>query len=289
MTVTALKSNLDGLKRTFRFVSMDEASQMISGAAQWRKNCVALTFDDSLKCMADVVAPMLAERGIPATFYLSTEAIESGRPYWWLRFDYAMTRLENQNVTLDIAGGQPVVLGAGRSIETLRSAKRILRRLDRSERERLVVQVETHAGVASADVVDAYPFAQLMTWYDAKQLRTLGMTLGSHSVTHANFARLAIDDQRRELEVSRRVIGQATGVECVHFSYPYGEFGEITPSLVSAAGYRSAVSSAGPGWNRSGADPFRLRRFSMPKDSKLAYVLSGWAERFERLRHGEVD
>jgi peptidoglycan/xylan/chitin deacetylase (PgdA/CDA1 family) len=278
MTLTALKANVDGLKRTFHFVSMDEATEMISGAARWRQNCVALTFDDSLKCMADVVAPMLAERGIRATFYLSTEAIESGRPYWWLRFDYAMTLLENHNVSIDLPEGRPYVLTAARSIEALRRAKKLLRELDPSECERIVAQVEAQAGVTSADTVNAYPFARLMTWDDAKQLNILGMTLGSHSVTHANLTRLAVDEQRRELELSRCVIEKASGVECVHFCYPYGQFSEVTPSLVSSAGYRSAVSTAGPGWNRCGDDRFMLRRFSMPKESlKLAYILSGWA------------
>jgi peptidoglycan/xylan/chitin deacetylase (PgdA/CDA1 family) len=162
--------------------------------------------------------------------------------------------------------------------------------LDPSECESLVAQIEVQAGVTSADIVDAYPFARPMTWDDAKKLSMLGMTLGSHSVTHANFARLKIDEQQRELEVSRCQIKEASGVDCVHFCYPYGEVGEVTPSLVSAAGYRSAVSTARPGWNRRGDNRFMLKRFSMPSESfKLAYVLSGWADRFQRLRSVDAE
>src|SRR5262245_26013285 len=52
-------------------------------AGDSREREVAVTFDDGYLDNLTVAAPILAQWSIPATFFLTTEAIDQVREYWW--------------------------------------------------------------------------------------------------------------------------------------------------------------------------------------------------------------
>ncbi len=69
---------LDHLIETTRVISLDEAAVELASTSTSTWPAVVLTFDDGSADWIDVVAPMLAARGLPATWYVATSFIESG-------------------------------------------------------------------------------------------------------------------------------------------------------------------------------------------------------------------
>nr|MDQ3351155.1 polysaccharide deacetylase family protein [Actinomycetota bacterium] len=67
-----------------RVVTLDEALQAVSSTAvhdgATSVPSIVLTFDDGTSDWADVVLPILAERSLPAVFYVSTVFVEESRP-----------------------------------------------------------------------------------------------------------------------------------------------------------------------------------------------------------------
>jgi peptidoglycan/xylan/chitin deacetylase (PgdA/CDA1 family) len=59
-------------------LSVSQMADRLEASSAWSDNAVVLTFDDGFADMADVVAPALAERGFPATLYVTTGVL-SGR------------------------------------------------------------------------------------------------------------------------------------------------------------------------------------------------------------------
>jgi len=98
--------------------------------------------------------------------------------------------------------------------------------------------------------------------------------LGSHSVTHANFARLGEAEVTRELVRSRQLLEQRFSVSVTSFAYPFGIYRPAQASLLAGAGYRSAVTvnegiDAPPDWK-----PMELRRIKISgRDNWLAFLL----------------
>ena len=50
---------------------------------------MAVTFDDGFLDNYEVALPILARYGVPATFYLMVDAVDSGTPPWYCRLNRA--------------------------------------------------------------------------------------------------------------------------------------------------------------------------------------------------------
>ena len=115
----SFKANLSALCQRYTIISLEDAVDMLGGRTQWRPWCAVLTFDDSLKCTADIAIPILHRWGLTATIFVSTEVIETRQSYWWLRMDYAWNLAKNIRAEVELPGGQRLVVERG-ELESLR-------------------------------------------------------------------------------------------------------------------------------------------------------------------------
>jgi hypothetical protein len=91
------------------------------------------------------------------------------------------------------------------------------------------------------------PLANL-SWDEVRQIAGLGFEVGSHSVTHPDFATLTAAEARRELSESRAVLEERLGRRVRWFAYPFGGRNNFRPEwlpLLEEAGYEGAVSAYG--------------------------------------------
>jgi peptidoglycan/xylan/chitin deacetylase (PgdA/CDA1 family) len=72
-------------------------------------------------------------------------------------------------------------------------------------------------------------------WDEIERLIHSGATIGSHSMTHPDFGRLARGAAEHELVSSRDAIRQHTGVDTTEFAIPTGRSVNWTPSAGEAA------------------------------------------------------
>lgn len=89
------------------------------------------------------------------------------------------------------------------------------------------------------------PPVSLLTWENAEMLLKEGHEIGNHTMTHADLARVAEEEVREEISKSRDALRARLG-EIRHFSWPYGKFENITPSIVERVfqtGHQSCASA----------------------------------------------
>lgn len=82
-----------------------------------------------------------------------------------------------------------------------------------------------------------------MTWSQVAELPTLGIELGSHTVTHADLRFLSGARLTREVAESKKQLEARTGARIEFFCYPGGKYNGETPEAVKAAGYLGAVTT----------------------------------------------
>ena len=109
---------------------------------------------------------------------------------------------------------------------------------------------------------DLPPFARSATTDETLAAsRRPGITLGSHSWSHANLARLSAHELTEELQRSRDWLMERAHTRYVrHLAYPYGLDSPVARDAAASAGYASGLCIVG-GWHDRATAP----RFARPR------------------------
>jgi peptidoglycan/xylan/chitin deacetylase (PgdA/CDA1 family) len=214
--VRMLERHLDWVGRRFRFVTLDE----LAAAPPDRAGLCALTFDDGYRDVLQHALPLLLAKGIPAALFVVSGAVGSRAPLLHERLHRALARRAT--------AGDDAYAATRRLIATV-EPRRLAAVVDRLERE---------AGGATAVDDGALPLG----WEELARLRAAGMTIGSHTRTHAPLVRLGAEQLAEETLGARRELEAGLGVPVRHFAYPDGQFDGAAIAAVAAAGYQLAFT-----------------------------------------------
>lgn len=225
------------LQRRYRVVSLAEATAIITGATRPRGVAVLLTFDDGYLDNYTAAFPVLAARGVPATFFLVTSEVGTSHIPRWDRVAWAVrhappgvVRLRSPyDLTLDL-----------RSDDRVPAVKRALLAL----KSRAVADADDFVS-AVVEACDAAPPTApdrvYMSWSEVAEMAKGGMDIGSHTHTHRILSRLSREEQLSELETSRRVLAERLGLDVTACAYPDGlptTWNDATLWAMREAGYR---------------------------------------------------
>lgn len=276
-TPCSFRAQVDWLARGPRVVALDEAIERLTSNRPWHEPAVLVTFDDGYRDNFDVAAPILRERGIPATFFLPTAFLEEPRLPWWDRVACILkktraTRLDlplrpdgdaatddaPEPLTIDLARTPRLV--AIRAVIDAFLAGRI------ADESWFLGMLAERAGVA--EDLSAMARALFADWDQIRRVigSDKGLSIGSHGHSHRRLAGLDDEAQRAELTGSRRILEDRLGRRVEALAYPYGwpgAFDDRTRSIAAEAGYHVAFASF-EGINRQGStDRFAVRRLGV--------------------------
>ncbi len=116
-----------------------------------------------------------------------------------------------------------------------------------------------------------------LTWGQLHALDQNGVTIGSHTVTHADLTTLSDADALTELRNSRRRLERHLNKPVQWFAYPAGAHDARIVELARRAGYVLAVTTQ-PGAVQSAQTPLELHRYEILDSthvSGLAALLAG--------------
>lgn len=216
----------------------DAAERLAAGTLPPRAACV--TFDDGYEDNLSVAAPILARLGLPATFFIAADAVESG--IMWN--DLVIEGVRHCGPTLDLGGSGLGSFRLGGSAERRTAIERIIDQLKyRSPGERLELAEAVFRAAAGGD-----PPRLMMTRAQVAELSRLGFDIGAHTINHPILKSLADAEARAEIAESREWVQELTGLRPRSFAYPNGRPGvDYSPQhvrMVEEAGFEVAVSTA---------------------------------------------
>ncbi len=111
------------------------------------------------------------------------------------------------------------------------------------------------AGRTNSTCGDSY-----LSWDQVRELDASGLiTIGSHTVDHANLASLPPDKQRMEIFDGKAQLEGQLGHKVHHFCYPYGSYNATTIALVREAGFTTATTTL-PGTYQNASNLLTLYR-----------------------------
>lgn len=251
ISVATLERQLRWIGRRFRLVSLDEVGARVEGGGVGGKPLAAVTFDDGYRDVYHHAYPLLRRMGIPAAVFVISALAGSSRPPLHDRLFLSLTgafrawsapREELLGIFRGLHIEAPAAARAWPDApDPLVVMRRLLETVPVVDLERIARALESSVTIDR----DAWEEHLPLTWEMAGEMRRAGITIGSHTRTHALLtgeSRRAID---AELDGSRRDLEEGLGVPVRHFAYPNGWFDRDTVRAVAVAGYRYAYTACG--------------------------------------------
>ena len=203
---------------------------------------VAITFDDAYSGAVKEGVRELVKRGLPATIFVAPGRL-NGHVFWWDALSHRSASVQDK-----------VRLHA-------------LHKLGGSD-ERVRVWA-ARANLSASDALPAY--AQTATYAELRDAVAVpGITVGSHSWSHANLSSLSAADIAAELERSRDWLRAEFGEKAIPWlAYPYGLDSKDARRAAANASYAGALRIGG-GWHSASDVPALARpRLSIPGNLSL--------------------
>ena len=260
VTAAAFESQLRYVKRHYTVVPLDELVERIHAGRALPRRAAAITFDDGYRDNYTRAYRLLRAEGLPATFYVTTGALDGGPPLWTAKLRYMVRTTTRERVILPGGLGSEVAVQQPAERQAIFTTLIVaLKHVPSSRRCELVEELAAAFGVSDFSLLDGI----MMTWDELREMSANGMTIGAHTVSHPNLPKTDVEEATREVCQSRDMIADQLGRPVAHFSYPNGRgaahMNDTVREIVRRAGFRSAATSL-PGCVQLGADPWGLRR-----------------------------
>jgi peptidoglycan/xylan/chitin deacetylase (PgdA/CDA1 family) len=240
-------------------------SEMVEAVRQGRvpRAAIAVTFDDGYLDNLTHAFPVLKKYQIPATIFVSSGQIDSGKEFWWDELERVLLNGDSAlpSISLFLDGETrmwPVHTAAHRQ-RAIQEIRDKIRRLRRAEREKILSRLAKQMG----DYPDTRPSFLTMT---STQLRELSrhelIDVGAHTITHPVLSALTRAEQEEEIAGGRSRLEQIIGRPVTTFAYPYGgpeDFNQDSLAAVRSCGFDAACATS-PGTITRGCNLFTLPR-----------------------------
>jgi peptidoglycan/xylan/chitin deacetylase (PgdA/CDA1 family) len=242
ISVAMLERHLDWLGRHFRIVSVDDLDRRLEDP-RGSLPLAAVTFDDGYSDVFHHALPLLQRKGVPASIFVVTDLVGSEELPVHERLHELLVRSWSRwtSPRQDLAA----VLKTARLPEAVRdpfSATRLLlQTLTQADIQRVM---ESLNRIHEKDRVVPNGLRPL-TWEMLATMRDAGMTIGSHSKTHAFLSNESDPRMKEETEMSRQELERGLGVKVRSFAYPGGSFNGNVVQAVATAGYKYAFTICG--------------------------------------------
>ena len=181
--------DIDYLAKKYQPIGSDDLNDVFAGKYK-RKKTMLLTFDDGLRQIYDVVAPLLLRKGIPAIFFLNTDFIDNRG----LMYRYKASLIQSWGM------GNAQTLKAS-------SGKELMEMID-----------PALAGRLDEFLADYKPY---MTTDQIRALISQGFVIGAHSCSHPHYKNLSLEDQLAQTIDSVEILHRDFGIEQKLFAFPF--------------------------------------------------------------------
>jgi peptidoglycan/xylan/chitin deacetylase (PgdA/CDA1 family) len=244
-----LEQQLDWIGRRFRFVSLDDLGLRFECRDPFEEPVAAVTFDDGYADVYHHAVPLLKRKGIPAAVFVVTDLIGATRLpiheklYLLLARAFSERRVSPIDVVHLLArlGIRPDRVKRIRRVATSPATAMwvLLDSLPQDAVQHVMEALEAETQLNETALREFHPLSEEML----SEMHRSGITIGSHTKTHALLTNESREKILDETAGSRRELEKRLGVEIRHFAYPNGQFNPAVVGAVAAAGYRFGYTS----------------------------------------------
>jgi peptidoglycan/xylan/chitin deacetylase (PgdA/CDA1 family) len=229
-SVAEFERDLEYLLKHFVPIQVEQLLLWIRGEGKLPERAFLLTFDDGLREVAEVVAPILIRKGVPAAVFVNSAFLDNKELFFRFKAALILRRLGKGGVTKGEEEGLRKIFAPYGGFEG--DMRRNFRAIPYARRALL----EEIAHVLEIDfqqyLRDAKPF---MSSDQVSSLQEGGFSVGSHSIDHPDYAELTPEEQIRQTSEDLDALVSRFSLKRRLFAFPFGAKGVGSRFYESAA------------------------------------------------------
>jgi len=241
---TTFEDHLRLLQANYRVASLEWLLDRLPDGA-YPDRTIAVTLDDGYADNLTDAYPIAAGLDVPLTVFVAVKPVLTGEAFWWDELNDLLLSPTGRapSLTLDGVSGQFAMGIEAERRESHTRLHALLRRLGECDRRAVMASIRAQIGSGSE------PTGRPLTPAELCRLAGLpGISVGSHTMTHARLGGLTAAEQGSELVGSKTALEDMLGNPVVLLAYPYGKADDVnadTPHVAKTAGYRAAFTTSG--------------------------------------------
>ena len=208
------RNDLDVFLKHYSPVDVATVLSTLKNGKTLDKPSFLLTFDDGLREIHDMVAPILKEKGVPAVFFLCPAFLDNKELFYRFKVSIIIENYRKTGTTLQ------------RKVDEWLRLHQIFRRnavysfhsITYKQRH-LLDDIADLLSISFSDYLAQHrPF---LTSLQVENLVKDGFDIGSHSLDHPDYRHISYDEQLMQTRESVRFIKERFAVRYSLFSFPY--------------------------------------------------------------------
>ncbi|MES2304412.1 MAG: polysaccharide deacetylase family protein [Gemmatimonadota bacterium] len=271
------------MKANFDVVGLDELPEALRSS---RDKPALITFDDGYRDNAEVAFPILRGHRAPATFFVTTGFIDTPSLAWWDLIALMLVRAGDRAPKMLANVWQTFRQDSVPSpANALSSLLRIYKGLPGDQTSAFLSDLRQRLDPNGDVDQEARAIASnlWMDWSMIRHLKSNGMSVGGHTVTHPVLARLTPEAQLAEIAGCRARLAEELSEAPIAMSYPVGCrscFDEVTRRAMTEAGFAYGFSYYGGTQQRTVVDVLDMHRTAVEHDFTFDRFVAvcGWPQ-----------
>ncbi len=256
-------------------ISLDELVCYLITGKSLPKKAVVITIDDGYADNYLYAYPILRNHKMPATIFLTTGHIDTGKLFWWDEVSYILQHSTIEQINMGQLGNFNLHSQVKKRQAFDDIAER-MKHISLTDRQHLVTKLGEACHVS---VHPSIGKELILSWEEIREMNANGIVFGSHTVNHHSLTMLPWVQAKHEIIQSKKDIEDKIGAPVTSFSYPHGEFNHNLANFVRDSGFLSAVTCY-PRLTTHSSRPHELGRITVPEDyHQFRVMLSGlWGD-----------
>lgn len=265
VTAETFRAHIRLLREVYNVIAPEEVREWVREQKELPPRAVLITCDDGLQSGLTEMAPILVQEGVSCLFFVpGASALGDSKILWHEELFLLLMGAPAGCFEFDLLA----VDFRQQRIQAWRKLVQELSGQGPAQRRRFIEDFASRYGSSRkipSELWTGESFRQrfgLLRPDELRQLSEMGMSIGSHTLSHPVLAEQPSEMAWQEISESRRTLEETIGKPVWALAYPFGDPASVTGremQMAEQAGYECAFMNVGGGFGAS------LPRFALPR------------------------
>lgn len=218
------------LMKWYQIISIDNLNDYLINKKPLPPHPVLITFDDGYLDNYTNAFPVLYKNKLPAIIFLASGYISSNLPFYWDLASYCFKHSKKDYILFP-NNQERKWSSENEKKKVLQEWIEALKLLSETEKLKWIDQLANIMGVSVSE--NQYQ-NMMLTWEHVREMHSMKIDFGAHTITHPILTRIPIEQARKEIIGSKQKIEEELKHPVTSFAYPNGTRHDFNKEVIKA-------------------------------------------------------